>query len=217
MERVLVIAPHTDDEVLGAGGAIIKHVENSDYVCVCFVAIRDKPSKRVQHSEAYGAKQVLGYNDAKFLDLPDGYLDERIIDIIEPLEKVYKAVTPTIVYTCNGTDTNQDHQAVFKATNIVCRPHASTLKKLFSYEVPSSTDQMPKAASAFTPNYYNVLSNMYVMQKEMAMKKYKSELRDYPNPRSIEGLNIYAKFRGLEVNHEFAEAYMLLRECHLDE
>ena len=83
MERVLVIAPHTDDEVLGAGGAIIKHVDNSDYVCVCFVAIREKPSKRVQHKEAYTAKEVLGYNDVTFLDLPDEYLDERIIDILQ--------------------------------------------------------------------------------------------------------------------------------------
>ena len=57
MERVLVIAPHTDDEVLGAGGTIIKHLSNSDYVIVCFVAIRDKPSSRIQHKEAYEAKQ----------------------------------------------------------------------------------------------------------------------------------------------------------------
>ena len=212
MEKVLVIAPHTDDEVLGVGGTIIKYLNDSHKVHVCFVALRETSSKRTQHREARDAKKVLGYQDITFLDLPDGYLDERVIDIVQPLEEVFKTYKPTTVYTCNGTDTNQDHQAVFKATMIVCRPHCTRVKRLLSYEVPSSTDQMPKAHSEFRPNFYNALNHMHVLQKTMAMKKYKSELRNYPSPRSLEGIETYCKFRGLEVSEPFAEAFMILRE-----
>jgi LmbE family N-acetylglucosaminyl deacetylase len=212
VERVLVIAPHTDDEVLGAGGTIVKHVNDSHHVHVCFISLRQTSSKRTQYREAKEAKEVLGYQEVTFLDLPDSYLDDRVIDIVTPLEKVYNKYKPTVVYTCNGTDTNQDHQAVFKATMIVCRPHCTRVKRLLSYEVPSSTDQMPKSHSDFKPNFYNLLSNQHVLQKNMAMKKYKSELREYPNPRSLEGIEIYGKFRGLEVREDAAEAFMLLRE-----
>ena len=130
----------------------------------------------------------------------------------EQLEEVFKTYNPTTVYTCNSTDTNQDHQAVFNATMIVCRPHCTRVKRLLSYEVPSSTDQMPKAHSEFRPNFYNALNHMHVLQKTMAMKKYKSELRNYPSPRSLEGIETYCKFRGLEISEPFAEAFMLLRE-----
>ena len=95
---------------------------------MCFVALRETSSKRIQHREANDAKKVLGYQDVTFLDLSDGYLDERVIDIVQPLEEVFKTYNPTTVYTCNSTDTNQDHQAVFKATMIVCRPHCTRVK-----------------------------------------------------------------------------------------
>ena len=121
MKKILIIAPHADDEVIGVGGTIAKYVDNGDEVHVCIAAFRADNSSDEQITQANTAKEILRYHDIYFLHLQDEYLDRLSRDIIKPLECIYKNIDPDIVYTCNRHDTNQDHRAVHDATMTVCR------------------------------------------------------------------------------------------------
>jgi LmbE family N-acetylglucosaminyl deacetylase len=217
--NVLVIAPHMDDEALGVGGTIRRHVQAGDDVTVCVIANRayghryDETLIAEEKRAALGAKEVLGYSELHFLDLPDERLDAVLQDIIIPLEDVYNEVKPEVAYVNHGGDNNQDHQAVFKAAMVVCRPHGGgRLKRLCSYEVPSSTDQAPPLIqNIFLPNRYTDIS-AHLSHKIDALRCYERELRPFPHPRSEGGVTAFARKRGTEVGMEAAEAFMVLRD-----
>lgn len=218
-EKVLIIAPHMDDEVLGCAGAILKHKDNHDNVALIFVAHRiyehkyDKVASTIEKTHALKAKRILGYDEEVFLDLKDERLDASIQDIVIPIEKHIKKIRPSLVYLPFRNDNNQDHRAVFDACRVVFRPIAVPfVKKIFMYEVPSSTDQSPPLSeNAFLPNFYIDITK-YINKKIKAYRCYKTEKRDYPHPRSEEALKVLAKKRGTEIGFEFAEAFTVLRE-----
>ena len=217
--KVLVIAPHMDDEVLGCGGTIIRHVDSGDHVTVCIVANRAYNHKYDQNliEQEKGcckkAKEILSYQDLIFLDLYDEKLDQSQIDIIIPLEKVVTKCKPEVVYAPHRGDLNQDHRAVFEAARVVCRPNAGhRVTTLRAFEVPSSTDQVPEALEwPFLPNYYVNVKNT-LGKKVEAMACYSKESKPFPHPRSAEGLRVYAQKRGMEVGIEAAEAFVVLRD-----
>ncbi len=217
--KVLVIATHMDDEVLGCGGAISKHVESGDDPFVCFIAHRiynhkfDREKNEVEKKHANVAKDILGYNEAYFLDLPDERLDASVQDIIIPVERHIGEIQPEIVYIPFSDDNNQDHRAVFDAARVALRPSATPFtKNIYMYEVPSSTEQSPPLKEcAFLPNYYVDITE-HIEKKIEAFKSYETEKRDYPHPRSDEALRVLAQKRGTEIGFKFAEAFMILRD-----
>lgn len=217
--KVLVVSAHMDDEVLGVGGTIAKHVSNGDYVTVCFMANRaynhkyDKKCIREQKNAALKAKKIFGYQEIVFLDLKDEQLDDKAIDILMPLENVFKKISPDIVYLNHSGDTNQDHKAAFNAGIIACRSFANpALSRVLSYEVLSSTDQIPAVKElAFLPNFY-VNIDRYIAKKIEAMECYKAEFKKFPHPRSKSAIIALARKRGVEANLKAAEAFMVLRE-----
>ena len=217
--NVLVVSPHMDDEVLGTGGIIARHVDQGDRVHVCFIAHRvyghvfDKEKNERERGCALEAKRVLGYDDATFLDLNDERLDLCVQDIIIPLERVVDGLRPGIVYIPHRGDNNQDHRAIFEAVQVVFRPAASTyLHKLACYEVPSSTDQAPPMPeAAFLPNWYVDITGQ-IDRKLRALVCYDTELRKAPHPRSAEGVRVLAAYRGMASGYEAAEAFHILRE-----
>jgi LmbE family N-acetylglucosaminyl deacetylase len=216
--KVLVVSPHLDDEVLGPGGAIAAHVGKGDVVDVCFVADRvyDHAPDRVAADEqrrcALDAKQVLGYRNAIFLGLQDERLDACLQDILIPLEKVVADLAPEIAYVPHRGDNNQDHRAVFAAAQVVFRPAVSSVRRLLSYETPSSTEQAPPhAGSAFLPNSWTDISG-HLERKLAALACYTREVRAFPHPRSAEAIRALATWRGTTVGFEAAEAFMLLME-----
>jgi LmbE family N-acetylglucosaminyl deacetylase len=217
--RVLVIAAHMDDEVLGPGGTIVRHVAAGDNVTVCIACMRAydhqyNPQLIEEEKQATrSAAEIMGYHDLRFLDLRDELLDERLLDVIQPLEECVLDVRPAVVYTHHRGDTNQDHRAVFQASLVACRSLARhKVARVLSYEVLSSTDQAPPFPEyAFQPNYYVNISDALV-RKIAAMSAYQRELRDFPHPRSIRGIEILAQKRGMEVGLDAAEAYMVVRD-----
>ena len=120
--RILVIAPHMDDEVLGCGGTIARHVETGDQVAVCIVSNRaynhnyDPKLIEREQDACRKAKEVLSYHELFFLDLPDEQLDKSQIDLIIPLEEMVHKQKPDLVYIPHRGDLNQDHRATFEAT-----------------------------------------------------------------------------------------------------
>ncbi len=217
--NILVISPHMDDEVLGMGATIARHVHSGHKVYVCFIAHRvynrkydrEKNQKEVQH--ALDVKKILGYEESEFFNLNDERLDVAIQDILSPLEKYIENIKPDIVYSNFYGDNHQDHRAVFQAVRVAIRPSAKvTPKKWLLYETPSSTEQSPPIIEgAFMPNQYVDVSD-FINKKIDAYHCYETEKRDYPHPRSEEALRILTQKRGVEIGFEYAEAFMIMRD-----
>jgi len=215
--KVLVIAPHGDDEVLGAGGALSRHARAGDELYRCIVtktyspewsaAFQEEREKEIERSgKILGIAKTfsLGFPTVKLDTIPQKELNDRLSEIV-------KEVRPDVVYTTSGADLNRDHRLVFEATLVATRPvPGSPVKKLLSYEVVSETE-WGRALGVFCPNYYVRLDAEDMRKKVVAMQAYASELRPFPHPRSLETLEALAKLRGSEIGEELAEAFTLIR------
>lgn len=217
--RVLVIAPHMDDEVLGMGATIARRVDEGDEVHVCCVAHRvydhtfDEKKNRFEMECAQRAQGVLGYKSLRFLDLPDERLETRIQDVIIALESCLGEIHPEVVYVNHRGDNHQDHKAVFQAAMVTLRPAGNPhLRTLLCYETPSSTEQSPPVPEmAFLPaTYVNI--ERYLEKKIEALRCYGTEARAFPHPRSEEAVRVLARRRGVEGGFAAAEAFVLLRD-----
>lgn len=216
--RILIIAPHMDDEVLGCGGLITRY-SSKDNIWVAFVANRvyghvfSAEKNRIEKMHAMKAKKALRYHEAIFLGLDDERLDSCVQEVIIPLEKLVNKIKPNIVYVPFRGDNNQDHRTVFDAARVALRPSAVPFVNIVRmYEVPSSTEQSPPLLeNAFLPNFYVDISEV-LGKKITAMKCYSSEQRQYPHPRSLEAIRILSQKRGVEAGLKHAEAFMTIRE-----
>lgn len=219
MTKVLVVAPHPDDEVLGCGGTIVKHVWGGAEVYLCIVTKAYPPEWsedeiKESREEVLKVNGILGIKKTYFLDLPTVKLDsipqKELNDVIT---QVVNEVQPEIVYTPHRGDVNRDHQLVFDAAMVATRPKpGSAIRKVLCYETLSETEwAAPFLQNAFTPNVYVDISETLEV-KLKAMSAYKAELKEYPHPRSLEAISALAKIRGSNVGVKAAEAFILIRE-----
>lgn len=208
--NVLVIAPHADDEVLGCGGVIQQHVSEGSEVNVVVVCDRAGLADE-QREQCLRAKKLLKYNKVHFLGMQDEWLFANLKDVICGLERLYIEHKPDIIYTCNDHDVNTDHQEVSRATNISCRVlQKYSPTKIVAYEIPSSTGQ--GHISQFEPNMYVEITSEQLDRKTVSFMCYENEIRDTPNPRNPIGLEIFAKYRGMQCNSLYAEAFKIKYE-----
>lgn len=207
--KILVIAPHPDDEVLGCGGAIRKHINQGDEVYLCIVTKAYTPDWTQEFidnrkKEIGCANKVLGVKETTFLDLPTVKLDtigqKKLNDlIVQCIDKV----KPEILYIPFSKDSNEDHCLISKACLIALKLELdSSIKKVlfYSYESP-----------LFMPNLYIDISDT-LEDKLEAMSCYKSEVKDYPHSRSLEAIKISAQKRGIESGLKAAEAFIIIKE-----
>ncbi|MFC1630185.1 PIG-L deacetylase family protein [Patescibacteria group bacterium] len=220
--KILVIAPHPDDEVLGCGGTIKKHINQGDEVSLCIVTKSYTPDWSQEFienrkKEINCSNEVLGIKQTYFLDLPTVKLDtvpqKKLNDLIS---ECVERVGPELLYIPFGGDINKDHRLVFEASLVVSRPKPKhSIKKILSYEVLSETEwgssQARKIGEIFIPHIYIDISDV-LEDKVKAMSCYKSELKEYPHPRSLEAITTLAKKRGSEAGLKAAEAFVLIRE-----
>ncbi len=218
--NVLVIAPHMDDEVLGVGGTICKHVSAGHRVKVLFLGNRvynhrfDQKLQNREEDHARRAAGVLGYQEQTFARLPDERLQESFIDLLQIIERTVDDFRPRAVYVNHRNDPHQDHKAVFEASIIALRSFAQSdrIKQILCYEIPSSSDQAPPFIEyAFRPNYYVNVSG-FIDKKIEAMGCYDTEEREFPHPRSNDAIRALAISRGTACYFSAAEAFMVLRE-----
>jgi N-acetylglucosamine malate deacetylase 1 len=223
--KILVIAAHPDDEVLGCGGAILRHVANGDEVHVAIMAEgvtsrylqRDTTSNSDELSKlaqaAHEANKCLGVKSLELYEFPDNRMDslERL-DVIKVVEGMINKIMPEIVYTHHCGDVNIDHRIVHEAVYTACRPvPESSVKTLLFFEVPSSTEWIPAgSATPFIPNWYVDIS-YYLDKKLMALRIYNSEMRKWPHTRSLEAVEHLSKWRGATIGKIAAEAFVLGR------
>lgn len=223
--KVLVIAAHPDDEVLGCGGTIAKHIQDGDEVHVVIMAEgvtsrtqqRDRSGSASELSElakaAHAANRILGTTSLTLKDLPDNRMDSLDrLDVIKEVEKLVQTHRPSIVYTHHMGDLNIDHRRIHEAVMTACRPVPSQpTSTLLFFEVASSTEwQTPSSTSAFIPNWFVDISRTLELKLE-ALRAYQSEMRPWPHARSIESHEHLARWRGATIGVDAAEAFVLGR------
>ena len=212
-ERVLVIAAHPDDEVLGCGGTMARHIADGDEVHVLFVAdgetSRGMKALPNRNFMALAASKVLGTRPPQFLDFSDQRLDQLgLLDIVKLIEVHVFMVKPTIVYTHHAGDLNLDHRIVHQAVMTACRPlPGSSVDAIYAFEVLSSTEW----GTGFAPNHFVDINGSAFLDKMAALKCYASEIREHPHPRSFETVHRLEKLRGAACGVDRAEAFMTLR------
>ncbi len=223
MNNILVVAAHPDDEILGCGGVIAKHKRIGDKVDVLIAAegitsrnleLKDKESLDKLKSEANSANEILGVDNLYLEGLPDNRLDKLLrLEAVKLIEKYIKKTQPSIIYTHHSGDVNIDHQVLHHSVVTACRPVPSmSVKEILYFEVLSSTEwQTPYSNTTFTPNWF-VEINDSIDLKLQAIDCYKSEMREWPHPRSIKGVKTLASYRGGSIGVNFAEAFMLGRK-----
>jgi N-acetylglucosamine malate deacetylase 1 len=220
MTRVLVIGAHPDDETLGAGGTMVKHLARGDQVSVLILtdgvtARHDKTEQ--QQRAAVEACGILGVGDVRFGGLPDQRLDAMpLLEVIDAITKVVRDVKPSIIYTHHRGDVNQDHRVIFQATLVAARPvNNPGVKELYAYETASSTEWAPPYPEwQFSPNLYVDITDHLAKKVEAAAaysKTFQTEIPPYPHPRSLRAIEVYAQRRGIEVGMQAAEAFTLVR------
>jgi len=221
--RVLVVAAHPDDEVLGVGGVVSRHSKNGDSVTIVILGegitsrhvTRDKADETLLSdlkTDARRASKLMGCADLRLLELPDNRFDSlNLLDVVKVIEEVVEQIEPEIIYTHHHGDLNIDHVITARAVLTACRPLPGTsVRRILAFEVPSSTGWgFPQ--HAFTPTVFVDISDTLPVKLE-AMKAYRSEMRQYPHPRSLEALAERARAWGSQVGLDAAEPFVLLRE-----
>ena len=216
---VLVVAAHTDDEALGCGGTIAKHVAQGDPVYAVFLAdgVTSRPaaSEKARTERELAAKQahkVLGIKQSFMLGFPDNRMDTvPLLDIVQKLEQVVNDVQPQIVYTHHNGDLNIDHRVTHQAALTACRPlPGSPVREIYTFEVLSATGWNNSTVNPFIPSVFIDIS-AHLQTKMNALAAYDLEMRAPPHSRSLENAKRLAELRGNSVGVVAAEAMMVIR------
>ena len=163
--------------------------------------------------EAEKAGKILGISKMFFENFPDQkYETVPLIEITKSIEKIKNQIKPDVVFTHHSGDLNLDHQIVFKAVMTAFRPvRGETAKEIYSFEILASTEWSgPNRKNYFVPNVFIDVSET-ISKKITAMASYKSELKKFPHPRSLKGIEVLARKRGMEAGIKYAEAFELIR------
>ena len=212
-KKILIVGAHPDDEILGVGGTICKHIDEGDDVYVCILTEATKPywdeeyrQKKVRYQkevdEFLGIKKRFNLNlpTVKLNIIPHGELNQKVADVVNE-------VNPDIIYTHYEHDLNFDHTLTFRACQISIRsPKKVTL---YCFETLSETEW---SSRVFKPNIWIKISEKYLNKKILAFEIYKTEIKKYPHPRSLKGIKILAKKRGIEICEKFAEAFIMIKK-----
>ena len=219
MSKILVIAPHPDDETMGCGGALFKHkAEGDDIYWLIITGIsqeggwQEKVVKK-RDNEIDAVAEKYGFSDVFNLRLPTTKMDTLpVSDLIGEISNVYKKVEPDIIYMPFAYDVHTDHQIIAKAMQSTFKwfryPH---IKEVLMYETLSETEFNFMDNRTFRPNVFVDISN-YLDDKVEVMNIYDGEMGDFPFPRSEKTMRSLAAFRGSQSGYEAAEAFELVYE-----
>lgn len=219
MNKILIIAPHPDDETIGCGGTLLKHIKQGDkvyWLIITSMHIDDgwniHDIKNREHEIKKVAKEFQ-FSEVIELNYPTTKLDSiPMSDIVFSISNIMKKIQPSTVYLPNPTDIHTDHQIVFKAgyscTKSFRYPY---VKKILIYETLSETDFASNVSDRpFSPNIFINIDN-YVDKKTDIMKIYNNQIEKRPFPRSIDNIIALATLRGSSSNCNFAEGFQLVK------
>jgi LmbE family N-acetylglucosaminyl deacetylase len=221
VKKVLVLVSHPDDELLGCGGTILKHLALADIVKVVIFGrgvssrFEKVPANQIQNEVAICAQslhQEIG-SILEIFDLPDNACDSLpLLEVIRLVESITKEFKPDIVYCQHGGDLNIDHQILFRSIMTALRPTPEIPTQfLATFETLSSTEySFNTQTPIFYPNFYVDISGYLEAKCQLLERFYGSELRTYPHPRSIEAVRAKAIVRGSEIGFAASEAFKIV-------
>ena len=221
-KKVLIVAAHPDDEVLGCFGTVARLIKEGyeAYTLILGEGKTSRDEERVVedhkddieelNEEIQKANDIIGIKKVFVESFPDNRFDSvDLLDIIKVISKVKEEVKPDIIFTHYEHDLNIDHQITYKAVITATRPmEDECVKEIYSFEILSSTEW--NYPISFSPDTYYDISNT-LNSKIKAMKEYTSELCEYPHPRSLEGIELNAKYQGMRIGKQAAEAFKSIR------
>ena len=219
MRKVLVVAPHPDDETLGCGGTLLRHKKEGDQIHWLIAtemtagcgfsaqAIRTRQGEIEKVSRAYP------FDSIHTLPFPSTRLDTLpLSDMIQKIGEVLQRLEPDILYLPYREDAHSDHRIVFDAATACTKWFRFPfIKRVLAYETISETDFNLKPQTAFSPNSFVDISS-FVGKKLEIMKIYASEVGEFPFPRSERIIKNLAELRGSAAGFHAAEAFWLLKE-----
>jgi LmbE family N-acetylglucosaminyl deacetylase len=219
--KVLVIAPHPDDEVLGSGGTMHRLAGEGHEVTVAIVTkgwaplFRESQVDQVRN-EAKAANESLSAGNLVFMDLPVTRLHalERH-ELNAAFDKLVTTERPELVFLPFPGDRHEDHRQVFDASMVALRPveNRGHVKRILCYETVSETHwSAPNVEPSFEPQLWVDIAD-HLPAKIQAMQKYASQVRPAPDARSLEAISALAKWRGSIVGMRAAETFTIVREC----
>jgi LmbE family N-acetylglucosaminyl deacetylase len=217
-ERVLVIAPHPDDETLGCGGTLLRmRSEGAQLGWLIVTGISEStgwPAERVRQRDAEieQVARLIGFSEVFNLRLPTTRLDTLPMgELVAQFSAVFKSFAPQQVFLPHWSDVHTDHRVVFDA-GAACAKwfRYPSVRRVLAYETLSETE-FALGSGAFQPNYFVDIGN-FLDGKLACMDVYRSESGPFPFPRSVEAIRALATLRGATAGFGAAEAFQLLRE-----
>lgn len=225
--KILLVAAHPDDEVLGAGGAVARWAAAGHEVDLAILGegVTSRFASRPAGIEAgdgllddlsgavMQAAKTLGVtSQTRCLGLPDNRFDSLdLLDIVKEVEALVADCQPERILTHHLRDLNVDHRRTAQAVVTATRPQpGEPVRQILAFEVPSSTEWAFGGPAAFAPNYFVDISDS-LDKKLDALRAYKSEMRPFPHARSFENVEHLARTRGATVGSQAAEAFQVLR------
>ncbi len=222
--KVLVVAAHPDDEVLGCGGTIPRLArEGHDvYIAILGEGITSRYQRRKQadptrvdalHTRSIQVAELLGAKDLFTYRLPDNRFDTvPLLRAIKIIEDLVADLVPEVIYSHHGGDLNIDHVAVHRAVLTATRPMpGQPVREIYAFEVPSSTEwSFQRFEPNFRPDVFVDISDTLSI-KVQAMAHYETEARSFPHPRSAEAIRVIARRWGTVAGFDAVEAFELIR------
>ena len=217
-KRVLVVAPHPDDETLGAGGTIAKYSAQGDEVFVLMVSghlppLYSREDYEITVSEAHSAFDLLGVAKSEFLEIPATMIgDLPLHEFNGKISKIFNEFNPHIVF-CPYPDRHIDHRLVFDGVMVATRPVGvgKDIEIVAAYETLSETHwNAPHIEPNFTPNWVVDITK-HIEKKMDAMKCYESQISEFSGPRSIQAVKALAIFRGTQAGFSYGEGMHIIR------
>jgi LmbE family N-acetylglucosaminyl deacetylase len=217
--KTIVVAPHPDDEVLGAGGTLLRRANEGHSVAWLIVTAMSPDGGWSQDQIARRAKEIkdiaamFSFAEVYELNYATTLLDTiPAKELVHNISNVFKDFEPEEIFIPHWGDVHSDHRAVFSAVSSSSKWFRnSTVKRIFAYETPSETNFSLVPSEVFIPNTFVDISS-YLELKIEAMKTYKSEIGVHPFPRSEESIRALATIRGAESGFNFAESFQLVRQ-----
>ena len=222
MKKILVVAPHADDESLGCGGTILKHIANGDevyWLLVTGMSIESGFTElQIETRRMEITKVIESYKITETfqLMLPPARLDTLALgDVVSAIADVVKNVQPEVIYTVYRNDAHSDHEVVFDAVMSATKSFRYPfIKRVLAYDTISETDfSMKPEDPGFKPNLF-VNIEKYLEEKLNILNIFESEMGVFPFPRSPKAICSLAYLRGVQSNCGAAEAFMLLKEIN---
>lgn len=223
-KKVLAVVSHPDDEIIGCGGTLIKHVKEKDKVKVVFTSEsesargkninRNLENSKKRSSLAKKISKILKFENPIFLNYPNLSLSRKdVTEMNSKLKKIILDYKPNIIYTHSPYDIHHDHRMTFDATIVASRPNKLIkIEELLTFEIPSASEfSVSPNKNNFSPNYF-VNIKKFIKQKKMMLNMYKKQFRKYPDILSIRSILNLSSYRGNMVNVDYAEAFEIIRK-----